>query len=394
MHSYHPLSHHYILYQVFCFNNSQREFYNYAFVNSQWNVTVSPFLYKAPKLIERNVEKCRQTLCLAKEKKATLAYNEMVREWNIRDAELAYLISDYCPNIEKISCSGEIANARAYPSMIHDLIKSWKNLRSISLSHKNGTDESLTQVSIHCTELEELVVVNGEVTDLGICEVVKRCRKLKEITLHSCKEITDETFVSMSKYCKLSKLQLKHCPRITDKGILALANPTFTKRLRYLHLEDIGVRDSLLALAEHTNTLEGLCFNRLKDVDDEVVSAFGRNASYSLKQLRVYSCRSVKGWGVMEFGGIKGLSLMMDTLGLEQLSGICEYCKDLEDLTLDVRRIVTADSTMDIVREISKLTKLKSLAIFCGKKFHSSNVLQLKKNCKKLKQINFFRILD
>ncbi|CAG8491662.1 316_t:CDS:2, partial [Acaulospora colombiana] len=339
-----------------------------------------------PKFSAKNAEKCRRTLFLSKEKKTTLAYNEMVREWSIKDAQLAYLIADCCPNIEKISCSSEIANAQVYPSVINDLVIHWRNLKSLSLYHKSGTDESLTLVSISWTELVELTIANSKVTDAGICQVVKGCKRLKKIKLSNCDEITDKSLASVSEYCKnLSFLDVKSCPRFTDKGILQLANPTFAKRLRCLILENIKIKDSLLALAEHTSALEELSLRQLEDVDDRIVSAFGGS---SLRLLCLYTCRLVEGWGVAELCEIKELSLMMEAISLERLREICESCKNLEKLTLDLCRIDEANSNSDIIREISKLVNLKSLAIYCDKKFSSLDIFQLKRNCKLLNQVN------
>src|SRR6266540_6120242 len=102
MHIYHPLSHHYILIQVFGFLKNQRDIYNCVLVNIQWNTSATPFLYRAPQFTRFSLSstKCLQTIkkakekqtfqpyhfmvwLKAKEKQTFQPYHEMVREWNL-----------------------------------------------------------------------------------------------------------------------------------------------------------------------------------------------------------------------------------------------------------------------------------------------------------------------
>ncbi|CAG8487094.1 6196_t:CDS:2 [Scutellospora calospora] len=352
MYFYHPLTHVYILQQVFYYLETQKDFYNFTLVNYKWNLAASPFLYRAPKpLTSKAVEKCKQTLMHAKEKKTLHQYNEMVREWiielKIRDAERDLLIADYCPYVEKISCSSEVKNGNKHPMLAIRLIKSWKHLKSISLYHSSGCDATLESISINCKALEELILVNCKVTDYGLGEVMKACKVIKKIRLVQCTEITDESLVAISKSCRhLTHLELKDCKNFTDKGIYTLSNPTTTRKLRMLSLESLNIKDSLFALAEHTKVLQELSLKKLENLNDEIISIFGRNSSKTLKQLRVYSCRKVKGWGIKEFVGVEDLSLLMDYINFKEFEGICEYCSAIEIFTLDVRRIIETDQTL------------------------------------------------
>ncbi|CAG8719245.1 22576_t:CDS:2, partial [Racocetra persica] len=381
--------------QVFNYLEAQKDFYNFTLVNSQWNIASSPCLYRAPKpSTPKALEKCKQTLEKAKEKKTFLAYNEMVREWiielAIRDAKIDSSIADWCPNIEKFSCSSEIKNANEYPTLAIDLIRHWKGLKSISLYHNSGNDTTLESISTNCAALEELILVNCKTTDLGFGEVVKACKLIKKIRLVQCTEITDESLVALSKSCRhLTHLDLKDCTNFTDKGIYALSNPTTTRKLRMLFLEGLNIKDSLLALAEHTTVLQGLSLKKLENLNDEIISIFGRNSSKTLKRLRIYSCRKVKGWGIKEFVGIEDLSLLMDYINFEELEEICECCSAIENFTLDVRRIIETHHNLDIVGAISQLKNLKSLAIFCGRNFSDDNRRLLERSCSKLRKINF-----
>ncbi|CAG8782570.1 6111_t:CDS:1, partial [Racocetra fulgida] len=113
----------------------------------------------------------------------------------------------------------------------------------------------------------------------GFSEVVKACKLIKKIRLVQCTEITDESLVALSKSCKyLTHLDLKDCTNFTDKGIYALSNPTTTRKLRMLFLEGLNIKDSLLALAEHTTVLQGLSLKKLENLNDEIISIFGRNS--------------------------------------------------------------------------------------------------------------------
>src|SRR5438132_1913830 len=127
---HHPLTQNYLLSQIFSYIEKQKDLYNFTLVNSSWNYPASIYLYRSPK--PKYVNKFTETLILSKQKKTSLPYNEMVREWNISSIKVAYIIAECCPLIEKVSCITTVRyedNLRNSPIIFKDLIKHWNNLR-------------------------------------------------------------------------------------------------------------------------------------------------------------------------------------------------------------------------------------------------------------------------
>jgi hypothetical protein len=352
MHIYNPLSNHYILVQVFGFLKNQRDIYNCTLVNTQWNISATPFLYRAPKVKSSNISTLSninlltflQTIKNAKEKQTSQPYNEMVREWNLNDSNSVNYIAECCHNIEKLSCNNETFilcdnnNLNSEDLKTKTLLKNWNKLKSITLYRHCGTDLILEAIKINCNRLEELILWNCSVTDIGLLEIFKSCKGLKLLGLNQCNEITDQILLSISEICDfIINLDLRDCNKLSDNGILALSNSKFAKNLRSLRLEALNIKeDSLLVLAENTTNLQELYLRRLDNVTDEIVTAFAIGSKPCLKRLILHLCPRIIGWGIKEALEIRELSLLMQNIKLQVLNSVCETCQFLERFTLDI----------------------------------------------------------
>ncbi|CAI2170464.1 3990_t:CDS:2 [Funneliformis geosporum] len=395
MHLYHPLSHHYILVQVFGYLKNQRDIYNCTLVNTQWNISASPFLYRAPKFTSRatfssSLTKYLQTIRSAKDEQTFQPYHEMVREWNlkyIKYVSVAYDVANYCPNIEKLGCNNE-GFLLGDNMNIKNLLNSWTRLKSIALYHNCGTDLILEAIKMNCGRLEELILCNCPVTDIGLIQVFKTIRGLKFLRFNQCHEISNQSLTMMSEYCdSLVRLELINCNRLNDNGILALANSThLATNLRSLYLEALNINQrSLLVLARNIMNLRELYLRIFESFGDEVITAFN-----CLEQLTLH-CPRIIGWSIKEAIVIRELSLFMSNIQLQELNAICNTCHLLEKFTLDVKQIVAISfisMNRDIIKVLSKLKYLRSLALFCGIIFTNSEIYELKTNCIRLTQIN------
>ncbi|CAB4382820.1 unnamed protein product [Rhizophagus irregularis] len=391
MHIYNPLSNHYILVQVFGFIENQRDIFHCTLVNTQWNLSATPFLYRAPKLTFTNINSLTflQTIKNAKEKQTFLPYNEMVREWNFKDPNSVDCIADCCPNIEKISCNNESFILYDNNHVNSTLLKNWIKLKSIKLYRRCGSDLILEAIKINCNRLEELILWNCTVTDIGLIQIFKSCKGLKLLKLNQCHEITDQSLLSMSEIChSIINLDLRDCNKLSDDGILALSNSIFLKNLSILHLEALNIKeDSLLILAENITNLQELHLRRFETVTDEIVTAFAIGSRHYLKRLNLHLCPRIS-WSMKESIEIRELSLLMQNISLQLLNSICETCQFLEKFTLDIASYSSSYSNEEIISTLSQLKNLKSLAIFCGIKFSKFEIYELKRRCKKLVQIN------
>ena len=61
------------------------------------------------------------------------------------------------------------------------------------------TQSSLSQLIGSCTSLETLNVSNADITDAFINTLIRRCKYLKNITLHNCPNITERSLVTLLK---------------------------------------------------------------------------------------------------------------------------------------------------------------------------------------------------
>ncbi|CAG8487490.1 7634_t:CDS:2 [Funneliformis caledonium] len=365
MHLYHPLSHHYILVKVFGYLTNQRDIYNCTLVNTQWNTSVSPFLYRAPKFTSRakfssSLTKYFQTIKSAKDEQTFQPYHEMLREWNLKYAKVACDIAVCCPNIEKLGCVdggfllGDNLNRK-------NLLKAWTRLKSITLYHNCGTDLILEAIRMNCSRLEELILCNCPVTDIGLIEVFKTIRGLKLLRFNHCNEISNQSLIMMSKYCNsLVRLDLINCNRLNDNGILALADSShLATNLRSLYLEALNIdQNTLLILARNIMNLRELYLRTLVSFGDEVITAFN-----CLEQLTLH-CPRINGWNINEAIRIRELSLFMTNIKLQELNAICKTCHHLEKFTLDVKQILAFSFSMNkqtVSSVIEKRTKFSPL---------------------------------
>jgi F-box/leucine-rich repeat protein 2/20 len=61
------------------------------------------------------------------------------------------------------------------------------------------------------------------ITDSGILAIARGCPSLEMINLAYCKEITDNSLLSLSKCSKLNTVESRGCPHITSLGLAQIA---------------------------------------------------------------------------------------------------------------------------------------------------------------------------
>ncbi|KAK4778291.1 hypothetical protein SAY87_018478 [Trapa incisa] len=84
-------------------------------------------------------------------------------------------------------------------------------------------DEGLVAIAKQCPEIQELVLIGVNATDLSLSLVASNCLKLERLALCGSDAIRDAEIACIAKNCEaLKKLCIKGCP-ITDVGIEALA---------------------------------------------------------------------------------------------------------------------------------------------------------------------------
>jgi F-box/leucine-rich repeat protein 2/20 len=61
------------------------------------------------------------------------------------------------------------------------------------------------------------------ITDSGILAIAHGCPGLEMINVAYCKEVTDNSLLSLSKCSKLNTIESRGCPHITSLGLTAIA---------------------------------------------------------------------------------------------------------------------------------------------------------------------------
>lgn len=96
--------------------------------------------------------------------------------------------------------------------------------------------------------------------DDGLAALSSGCKKLKQLNLSYCNEVTDRGLQYLSQVEELSDLELRGLVNITDKGLTALA--AGCKRLSALDLKHCeNINDSgFWSLAYYSRSLLQVCF--------------------------------------------------------------------------------------------------------------------------------------
>ncbi|CAN4077016.1 unnamed protein product [Withania somnifera] len=88
----------------------------------------------------------------------------------------------------------------------------------------NITDHGLIHVGMFCSKLKELDLYRSPgISDLGILAIARGCSGLEMINIAYCNQITDGSFISISKCSKLITLESRGCPLVTSLGLAAVA---------------------------------------------------------------------------------------------------------------------------------------------------------------------------
>ncbi|KAF3636932.1 F-box/LRR-repeat protein 3 [Capsicum annuum] len=88
----------------------------------------------------------------------------------------------------------------------------------------NITDQGLIHLGMSCVNLKELDLYRSAgISDLGLLAITRGCTGLEMINIAYCNQITDGSFISISKCSKLNTLESRGCPFVTSLGLAAVA---------------------------------------------------------------------------------------------------------------------------------------------------------------------------
>jgi len=183
-------------------------------------------------------------------------------------------ISKYCPNLVHLSFNGDGMTDK----LVFQLVKGCKKIKNLDLlSCSIITDKALFTIAEHLENLEEIRLDRcHNLTEEGFFTLAQNCKNLRTIYLGDNQEIiTDRIILHLSKCCPLlHTVDISNCNAISDRSLCALARNC--KNLRTLDLSGLDgiTKKSLWWISEyHYNSLEKLSIGGCVLLsDDETVN--------------------------------------------------------------------------------------------------------------------------
>ena len=85
-------------------------------------------------------------------------------------------------------------------------------------------DSGVISISTHCKGLEQLSVVDSEITDESIISIATNCTGLLHLVVSRCKLLTDASIISIATQCSGLEQLSVDWTNITDKSIISIAS--------------------------------------------------------------------------------------------------------------------------------------------------------------------------
>ena len=249
--------------------------------------------------------------------------------------------------------------------------KKLESLTFVSLFDTKITDDAIKEIVRECTNLQKLNLSWSKITDEGLKEIGLNCKNLKSLNICSCYRITDEGLKEIGlNIPNLESLNINSCSKITDEGLKEIA-----KGCKKLEALDIGYCHEIKSSG--LNEIAKMCKN-LWSLD---LSSM-RNIDSVLNELD------------NEFLNLRSVTLTKCGYRTVNLRKLVKSAKNLEKLDLsksyaleDVRDDLDKDWFKKVAKDFKNL-KLLNLSWYKGWKLKEVDLLELGKECTKLKELD------
>lgn len=137
-------------------------------------------------------------------------------------------------------------------------------------------DHAVAAVGKCCKQLEDLTLRScKELTDTGLADLTLGCGKsLKSLSVALCVKVTDLSLEAVGSHCKSLETLSLDSDSIHNKGVLAVAQGC--PLLKVLKLHCVNVTDeALIAVGTHCLSLELLELNTFRRFTDKSVTLHG-----------------------------------------------------------------------------------------------------------------------
>ncbi|XP_042128840.1 F-box and leucine-rich repeat protein 13 isoform X3 [Peromyscus maniculatus bairdii] len=137
-----------------------------------------------------------------------------------------------CPNLHYLS----LRNCEHLTDLAIECISGMLSLVSVDLSGTLISNESLNILSRH-RKLRELSLSEcANITDIGIRAYCKTSLFLEHLDISYCRQLSDDIIKTVAIFCThITSLNIAGCPKITDGGL-----ETLSAKCHYLHILDIS----------------------------------------------------------------------------------------------------------------------------------------------------------
>nr|AAI45293.1 F-box and leucine-rich repeat protein 13 [Mus musculus] len=160
-----------------------------------------------------------------------------LRELNLTNCSLlgdssVIRLSERCPNLHYLN----LRNCEHLTDLAIEYIASMLSLISVDLSGTLISNEGMTILSRHRKLREVSVSDCVNITDFGIRAYCKTSLLLEHLDVSYCSQLTDDIIKTIAIFCtRITSLNIAGCPKITDAGMEILS-----ARCHYLHILDIS----------------------------------------------------------------------------------------------------------------------------------------------------------
>lgn len=180
------------------------------------------------------------------------------------------------------------------------------------------------------------------VTDVGVCDLVSKCKGLRTLDLGHCNKVTDVSLRALAATShELREVDITMCVRVTDVGVRALCGGCVL--LECLSLNGLSLSDRGLAAVPSLKLLQVLRVSQCSSVTDRIILRIAANCTF----LRI-----------VDLCGLDSITEL-------SLKALAQHCPDITTLNCDscdikyhvYARIV---SDMPLVSAASKICRVQS----------------------------------
>ena len=194
--------------------------------------------------------------------------------------------SDQCPHMWNGTCSVQLNS-----------IHRFTNLRKLYFKGDLNIDSGVDDDFILNLNLKKLVDLSlefcHEITDVGLSYISKECKHLKRLVLIANNNVTDVGLAYIAHGCQhVENLKISMCNKITDNGIEKMA--IGCKKLKIIYLRDVHVTDeSLKQVLNEFEKVEKLTLDGYSNISERVIPIHAMTSCKNLQEIKLPNCSNI-----------------------------------------------------------------------------------------------------